>query len=77
MSEQAQMKALAAAGAASEGMTALIEFARHGGDPADITFEHDAIQMLADATRLALEARGVIDGEEGQLYAALVRWLAA
>ncbi|MCZ4340146.1 hypothetical protein O4H52_00910 [Sphingomonadaceae bacterium G21617-S1] len=74
MSEQAQAKALAAAQAASEAITALLEYARHGGAIGEGE-AYDMLYPLADAARLALETRGVIDGEDGRLYAAIVQWI--
>lgn len=62
MSEQAQIKALAAAQAATDGLAALLRYGRDGG-LISIDFEHDAVQQLADATRLALEALSIARDE--------------
>lgn len=88
MSVEARAKALAAAQAASEGITALMAYARDTG-PIMVDFEHDAIQSLADATRLALEtlsiARDEMDpaddsqltarGASARLHGELERWI--
>ncbi|KKC24685.1 hypothetical protein [Sphingomonas sp. SRS2] len=55
MSEQAQIKALAAASAGTDAVGALIEYARQGG-PIDNARNYDMVYPLADALRLALEA---------------------
>jgi len=78
VSEQAQIKALAAAGTATAGIAALITFGREGGD-VDSAVHYDILYPLARALRLALEsvrdARGSLDGDDGQLLAAAIHWI--
>ena len=75
MTSDAQIKALAAAGAASEALSALILYAREGGD-LDIVFEADAIGKLADALKIAIDAYWDVSSDaDRQLYSALISWI--
>lgn len=76
MSEQSQIKALAAAQAATEATGALLTYGREGG-AIEAGNRHDMLYPLVDAARLALDAQGLIEGDDGQLYAALVKWINA
>lgn len=80
MSEAAQAKAAAAAQCASEAITALLEYSRHGGT-IDGATRHDCVYPLADAVRLALEAvndrADRLDAADNGLLNEVQAWLAA
>lgn len=69
---------LAAAAQATEGAAEMLRFTREGPNwPA--VFDNEAIEKLADATKLAIEASidagEQLDEERGQLLGALARYL--
>lgn len=80
MSEQAQTKAIAAAQAASEAITALLTFGREGGKVGDGE-RHDMVYPLADALRLAVEAvhdrSDRLPDDDNALLNALQAWIEA
>jgi hypothetical protein len=80
MSGQAQAKAVAAAQAASEAITALLTYAREGGPVGDGE-RHDMVYPLADALRLALEAvhdrADRLPDDDNQLLNAVQKWIEA
>lgn len=72
---KARSLALAAAGQAVAALPELMERARHWSGPAG-RFDEEIVELLADATKIAIEAQGgPRDDEEGQLYAALCKYL--
>lgn len=80
MSEKAQTQALAAAHSASEAIAGLITYGRDGG-PVDASDHYDMVYPLARGLFLAMTA--AIDGgrapddSDGQLMAALSKWIEA
>lgn len=71
--------ALAAAGQAANATAELLCVAREGALGAHTLYNDEPIELLADATKLAIEASAAagdaIDEEQEQLLAALTRYL--
>lgn len=80
MTEHADLRrlALCAAGQAAAATAELLEAAQNGPLGANGPFNAEPIELLADATKLAIEAAraaGESDDERDQLHAALCRYL--
>jgi hypothetical protein len=80
MTEKAQTHALAAAHSATDAVGDLIAYARDGGT-VDSALHHDLTYPLAKALFLALSASieggREPDDDDGQLMAALTKWIEA
>lgn len=80
MSEKAQTHALAAAHAAGEAIVNLISYVRDGGSIDDAN-HYDMVYPLANglflAMTAAIEGGRAPDDDDGQLMAALSKWIEA
>ena len=78
MTKATQRTALAAAAQASDALAELIRYAREGANHPSPFGQVEVIELLADATKMAIEIawkEGDDDEERQQLAAALARYL--